>query len=187
MIEATALKNGTTFIYNSKPYQVVKYEIQKIGRGGANVKLSLRNLSNGNLDNITLSSSNRVDEINTTKRKLQYLYQDGANATFMDDKTFEQYEIDIAIIKDQIIYLKEGDPVSVLFWDEKPLSCDIPPKVSLKVTQTDPGVKGNSATNIFKPAVLENGLNLKVPLFVKIGDMIRVDTRDGSYIERVSE
>ncbi|MFC1649763.1 elongation factor P [Patescibacteria group bacterium] len=186
MIEATALKNGTTFVYQGKPFQVLKYEHQKIGRGGANVKLTLRNLSNGNQDNLTLNANNKVDEIDTIKKSLRYLYKDDETATFMDKKTYEQFEIDLSVIKEQIAYVKEGQGVNVLFWDDRALSVGIPPKVSLKVTDTAPGLKGNSATNVFKPAKLENGLEVKVPLFIKNGDQVRVDTRNGSYIERVS-
>ena len=102
----------------------------------------------------------------------------------MDPKPYEQVEIPLSILAEQAAFLKEGESVDVLFWDEKALSLELPPKITLKVVESDPGVKGNSATNIYKPAVLENGLNLKVPLFIKVGDQIKVDTRTGEYLER---
>jgi elongation factor P len=102
----------------------------------------------------------------------------------MDPKTYEQVEIPLTVLGDQILYVKEGGSASVLFWDDKALSVDLPPKASFKVKETDPGVKGNSATNIYKQAVLENGLKLKVPLFINIGDNVVVDSRTGEYVER---
>jgi elongation factor P len=185
MIEATSLKNGTAFLMDGKPYRVVKYTHTKIARGQGTVKLSVRNLETGGLEEKTLNSSAKVEGINTLKKSLQYLYHDNLNAFFMDPENYEQIEIPLKIIKNQLPYIKEGERIDVLFWDEKPLSIEIAPKVTLKVVETVPGVKGNSATNIYKPAKLENGLKLKVPLFIKEGDKIRVDTRTGEYVERV--
>ena len=185
MISATDLKNGTAFLSYGKPYQVIKYSLIKMGRGGAVVKLTVRNLETGSTEEKSLSSNMAVDEVNTYKKRLQYLYTSGDGITFMDPKTFEQAEIPAVVLGEGKSYLKEGETIDVLFWDEKPLSVEFPPKVELKVTECDPGVKGNSATNIYKPATLENGLTLKVPLFIKIGDKIKVDTRTGEYIERV--
>lgn len=186
MIIATNLKNGTTFLMNGKPYQVVKYAHQKIARGGGTVKLSIRNLETGNLEKKTLNSSAKVEEATTVKRPLQYLYKDDTSVYFMDTRSYEQIEIPLAMAKDQIVFIKEGESVDVLFWDNKALSIGLPAKVVLAVKDTVPGVKGNSATNIFKPATLENGLKLKVPLFIKKGNKIRIDTRTGEYVERAN-
>lgn len=184
MIEATNLKTGVTFSQGGTPYKVVKYTHTKIARGGGNVKLSVKNLRTGKLEVKTLNSNSKVDKIETAKKSFQFLYKDKENASFMDTKTYDQIEIPIKKIEDQLTYIKEGQEVSVLFLDETPLSVDIPPKVTLTVKETAPGVKGNSASNMFKPATLENGLKLKVPLFIKVGDKIRVDTRSREYIER---
>jgi elongation factor P len=184
MINATDLKNGITFTMDGKPYRVVKYAHQKIARGGGTVKLSLRNLQNGNLVDKTLNSNVKVDQITTSKKPFQYLYKDAENAVFMDNTTYEQVEIPNIVIKGDLPYIKEGDNVNVLFWEERPLSVDIPPKVKLKVFETAPGVKGNSATNIFKSAKLENELTVKVPLFIEEGDSVVIDTRTGEYVER---
>lgn len=184
MIEAKNLRAGTTFLMDGKPYRVVKYTHQKIARGGGTVKLSVRNLETGKLEERTLNSSSKVDEVNTIKKNLQYLYKDGSTVFFMDPKTYDQVEIPQNVIKDQLSFIKEGESVDVLFLDQKALSVEIPPKVTLEVKDTAPGVKGDSATNIYKPATLENGLKLKVPLFIKVGDKIRVDTKTGEYVER---
>ena len=186
MVEVTNLKAGATFQLNGKPYKVLKYQHQKLGRGGATVKVSAKNLETGSLEEKSFSSNIKVEEISTVKKPLQFLYRDGENIVFMDPKNYEQIEIPDYLIEEELNYIKEEDTVNVLFWEDKPLSIDIPPKVSLKVVDTPPGVKGDSATNIYKPAKLENGLQVKVPLFINSGDKIRVDTRTGEYIERDS-
>lgn len=195
MIKATELKNGKTFLLSGKPYKVIKYAHSKIGRGGASVKLDLRNLETAKFEKKTLNSNAKVEEIDTIKKPLQYLFGDGKSATFMDQSTYEQTEIPTSSIKTELQFIKEGEIVDVLFWsfdgaqdkDDRPLSVDIPPKVTLKVIQTDPGVRGDTTSNVYKPAKLENQLQLKVPLFVKIGDKIRVDTRTGEYVERAKK
>jgi len=184
MITATDLKNGTTFLDSDKPYKVVKYNHIKMGRGGATVRVMARNLETGDLAELTYDAGNKINEISTSKKRMQYLYKDGDNACFMDPATYEQTEIDLDVLGELIAFIKEGSEVDVLFWDGEALSVDIAPKVVLEVAETDPGVKGNSATNIYKPAKLENGLTVKVPLFIKVGDKIRVDTRTSEYIER---
>lgn len=184
MIASTQLRNGKTFMRNEQPHQVIEYALIKMGRGGATVKITARNLITGAVINDSYSSNVKVEEVNTTKRRLQYLYNDGQAATFMDPATFDQVEIPLNSIKTEVQFIKEGDSADLLFWDEKVLSIELPPKVTLEVKETAPGVKGNSATNLYKPAVLENGLQLKVPLFINKGDKIRVDTRTASYVER---
>ncbi len=186
MVEATALKAGKTFVMDGTPFVVIKYELQKIARGGGTVKLSVRNLRNGQLEQKTMNSSAKVQEITTSKRPLQFLYADDDLVSFMDPESFEQVEIPRNLVEYELAFIKEGETVNVMFWDDNPLSVEIAPKVTLEVVDTAPGVKGNSATNVFKPAKLENGLEIKVPLFIKNGDKIRVDTRNGEYVERVT-
>jgi elongation factor P len=184
MINATELKNGTTFQLRDVPYKVVKYRHQKIARGGGTVKLSLKNLKTGKKEEKTLNSSEKIEEISTIKKPFQYLYSDENTAYFMDQDNFNQVEIDTDLIEDEISFIKEGEQVDILFWDDKALSVNIPAKVTLFVKRTTPGIKGNSATNVFKSAILENDLEVKVPLFIEKGDMIVVDTRTAAYVER---
>ncbi len=184
MIAATDLKIGVSFEYEGKPCKVVKYNHIKIGRGGASVRVSIRNLESGDLSEKTFQSTTKFEEISTLKRALQYLYKDDVNASFMDPTSFEQVEVPLSVLGDDIKYVKEGEDANVLFWGERALSVEIPPKVTLDVVETDAGIKGNSATNVYKPAILTGGVEVKVPLFIKVGDKIRVDTRDGSYVER---
>ena len=151
------------------------------------VKVLARNLESGSIEEKGFSSNISVEEVLTSKRTLQYLYKDASNAVFMDPKSFEQMEIPLSILGDAVSYVKEGENVNVLFWESKALSVEVPPKITLEVTECDPGVRGNSATNLYKPAVLENGLKTKVPLFINAGEKIRVDTRTGEYIERAKD
>ncbi len=184
MIQSTELKNGVTFMRQDKPYRVIKYNFIKMGRGGATVKLIARNLITGSTEEISYSSNVSVDEANTSKRVLQYLYKDATTAYFMDEKTFDQVEIPLEVLGDQILFVKEGENVTIAFWEDKALSVELTPKVVMKIAETDPGVKGNSASNMYKSATLENGLTLKVPLFVNTGEKIVVDTRTYEYVER---
>lgn len=195
MINSTDLRNGTTFVVDGQPYVVLEYKFIKMGRGGATVRVTARNLKTGSTEEKTYSSNVTVEDASTTKRALQYLYQDKEEVVFMDPRTFEQASIARNILKDQIVYLREGDTVNVLYWEDpstgsgqaEPLSVELPLKIELKVTDTDPGIKGNSASNMYKSAVLENGLVVRVPLFIKNGDRVRVDTRSGAYVERVAK
>ena len=184
MINATDLKNGITFLDNGKPYKVIKYTHVKIGRGGAIVRVTARNLENGSVEEKTFSSNIKVEDVQTIKRQLQFLFVDGNIATFMDPKTYDQIEVPVSVIENELHFIKEGQVVGLLFWDEKPLSIEIQPKVTLTVTDTPPGVKGDTASNVYKEATLENGLKVKVPLFIKKGERIVVDTRNGEYVER---
>lgn len=186
-INATDLKPGKAFIYESKLFKVNRYELIKMGRGGATVRVSCSNLETGANVEHAFSSNLSFEVVDLRKKALQYLYKDGKVATFMDPQTFEQIEVPLSVLGDTIAYAKEGETINVLFYGDKALSVDLPPKIVLTVKETDPGVKGNSATNIYKSAVMENGLAVKVPLFVNIGDKIRVDTRTGDYIERAKE
>lgn len=185
MISATDLKNGKTFKMDGDAYKVQKYEHQKIGRGGASVKLDLVNLKTGTKTQKTLNSTVKVEEIDTMKKPFQYLFKDNDMATFMDSKTYEQVEIPLSLIKEEVQYTKEGQVVDVLFVEDEPVSVDIASKVILKVVDTVPGVKGDTASNVYKPAKLENGLSIKVPLFIKKGEKVKVDTRTGEYVERM--
>ena len=184
MIEASDLKNGTTFLSYGKPYKVIKYTHIKVGRGGAIVRVTARNMETGAVEVKTYSSNVKVEDFSAQKRKLTFLYGDSSNSFFMDPKTFEQVPINNSVLGSDMKYIKGNEDVDVLFWGEKPLAIDIPPNVILTVSDTPPGVRGNSASNVYKDALLENGMSVRVPLFVNKGDKIKVDTRSGDYVER---
>ena len=184
MIGVQDLKNGTTFELEKEPYVVLRYEHVKLGRGSATIRVKIKNLKTGGVLEKTFINSARVEPVSLIKKKMQYLYSSGKYFVFMDPVTYDQAEIAADILGSATSFLKEGMVVTVLYWEDKPLWVELQPKMELTVTETDPGVKGNSATNVYKPATLENGYQLRVPLFINRGDKIRVDTRTGEYIER---
>lgn len=183
MISVTDLRAGVVFEEAGKLLQVLSYEHIKMGRGSANIKVKVKDLKSGSTTVKSFINGARVNDIRLDKKDLQYLYKDGDSAYFMNPTSFEQVSISLDKI-DGHEYLKEGDNFSISFFDSEPLSLNLPPKMKLKVEETGPSVKGNSATNVFKDAVLENGVKTKVPLFIKDGDFISVDTRTGQYTEK---
>lgn len=183
-VNATELRAGTAFLYEGKPFKVTKYQLIKMGRGGATVRVNCVNLESGANVEHAFSSNLSFDLITLSKKKLQYLYKDLKIAYFMNPTSYEQIEVSLGILGDDVAYIREGGDCNILFWGDRAMSVDLPPKVVLGVIECDPGVKGNSASNFLKNAKMENGLDVKVPLFIKIGDKIVVDTRSGSYVER---
>lgn len=183
-INATELRAGTAFLYEGKPFKVTKYQLIKMGRGGATVRVNCVNLETFSNVEHAFSSNLSFELITLNKKKLQYLYKDEKTAYFMNGDTYEQIEVPLTILGNDILFVKEGGDCDILFWNDRAMSVDLPPKINLKVVDCDPGVKGNSASNFLKSATMENGLVVKVPLFIKIGETIRVDTRSGDYVER---
>ena len=169
------------------PYMCLKYEHVKMGRGSATIRIKAKNLLTGATTEKSFINSAKVEDINTLRRPMQYLYFDSAQYVFMDPKTYEQVNISESVTAEEGRYLQEGTQVNVMFWDERPLWIELPPKMEFTIKETDPGVKGNSVSNLYKDAVLDNGIRTRVPLFINEGDKVLVDTRDGSYAERVKE
>ncbi|MGI8420627.1 MAG: elongation factor P [Candidatus Levyibacteriota bacterium] len=183
MISVTELRAGTTYVEEGGYLMVLSYEHIKMGRGSANIKVKVKNLKSGSIVEKSYINGAKVQNIQVLKKDMQYLYKDDEAVYFMDPQTFEQVSIPLKIVPEHI-YLKEGDTFNVSFIEGEPLTVLLPPKMTFKVTDTAPGAKGNSATNVFKEAILENGLKTKVPLFITAGELIRVDTRTGAYSEK---
>lgn len=184
MISVTELRAGTIFEDQGNIYQVLSYEHIKMGRGSANIKVRVKNVRSGATTDKSFINGARVNDLQVLKKDLQYLYKDDSSAYFMNPSSFEQIAVPLPLIEYEKDYLKEGLNFSISFLNDEPLSLNLPPKMDFVVEETALGVKGNSATNVFKDAILENGLKTKVPLFVKNGDRIRVDTRTGAYSEK---
>lgn len=183
MISVTDLRSGTNFREAGELYQVISYEHIKMGRGSANIKVKVRNLKTGSVIEKGYTNGANVDDINLTNQEMQFLYKDTENASFMDPRTFEQKEVPLVNIAGWE-FLIEGNNYTLQFYEDLPLGIILPPKVTLKVTDTAPNAKGNSASNVYKDATLENSMNVRVPLFINIGDSVVVDTRDKSYTKR---
>lgn len=184
MIDVNQLRNGTAFEQDGQPWLVLKYEFTKMGRGNATVKVRARNLKTGAVLQKSFQSGNSVDEIFLKRKKMQFLYSDQNQSAFMDPVSFEQIEIANEVLGESKAYLQEGGEVQVLFWEDQALAVELPPKMSFTIKETGPGEKGNSVSNMYKPATLNNGLEIKVPLFIKSGESVIVDTRTGTYVSR---
>ena len=183
MIHVTSLRPGVTFEEHGDIFEVLTYNNMHLRKTSSVVQIKVRSLRKGMTIEKSFGSNGQVNPVRIEKRELQYLYKDPDFCYFMDPQTFEQITVEIKNLQ-RSNYLKEGENVTISFYKDEPLSMILPPKIKLKVTDTNPGVKGNSATNVYKDATLENGLTTKVPLFINIGDEIIVDTRDGSYSNR---
>jgi len=166
-------------------YRVLEYTHNKPGRGNATIRTKLRNLKTGSTIERTFQSGDRVQDIRLDHHQVQYLYHDGDLYYFMDTETYEQPALSASMLGENVPFLKEGLEVKLTFWQEVPIEVEIPAAVELKVVQSDVGVRGDTATGANKLVTTETGLKVQVPLFVNVGDTIRVDTRSGSYLTRV--
>lgn len=185
MIPAGDLKKGTTFELDGQVYTVVDFLHVKPGKGAAFVRLKLRNVISEGVIETTLNPTTKVQEVFIERKEMQYLYSDGPLYYFMDQETYEQIPLNYEMVKDAIKYLKESMFAIIMFYKGKPFSVEAPNFVELKVEKTEPGAKGNTATNALKPAIVESGAEVQVPLFVNEGDIIKIDTRTGEYMERI--
>lgn len=183
MLSVTDLKSGIAYEEDGQILQVISYEHIKMGRGSANIKVKVRNLTGGSILEKSYINGANVKDIFLESRQLQFLYKDTEKAYFMDPISYEQLEIPLSNLVGHE-FLIEGENSIVQMYNGRALSLQLPPKVRLKVSDTAPGVKGNSASNVYKDATLENGMKVRVPLFINTGDSIVVDTRDGSYTKR---
>lgn len=183
MLSVTALRQGIAFEEDGHIFEVLSYEHIKLGRGSATVKVKVKNLRSGAVFEKGFISHAEVQEVDVKKSELQFLYKDNDFAYFMDATSFEQFKIPLHRIPGYV-FLREGEVATVEFYEEEPLGLLLSSKVSLKVVDTPPGVRGNSASNVYKDAMLENGIRIKVPLFINTGDTVVVDTRDITYTKR---
>jgi elongation factor P len=185
MISAGDLRSGTTFERSGELYSVVDYAHVKQGRGSAFVRAKFRNLITGAVTEETFRPEEKFGKVRIEQTDAQYLYQDGDNYVMMDTTTYDQFPMSAAQMGDALQWLKENDTVHLLKYDDKVLGVEMPIAVELEIVETEPGFKGDTANAATKPAKLETGASVDVPLFVNQGDKIRVDTRTGKYMERV--
>lgn len=184
MISTSDLKRGAMMDLDGQIVQVLSYEHQKIGRGSAQVRMRVKNIRTGAIFDTTAQAGAKWPRVRLEQRQVQYLYREDQIFYFMDKDTYEQFPLSPQQLGDAVNYLKDGTELEILTYEGDPVGVDMPLNVVLEVTRTDPGFKGDTATGGTKPAVLETGVTVNVPLFVNQGDKVRIDTRDGSYIER---
>jgi elongation factor P len=184
-VSTNDLKNGMTLNLPEGLYSVVEFQHVKPGKGGAFVRTKLKNLRTGAVIDRTYRADERLDQAIIDKREMQFLYSDGGAYVFMDNTDYEQMTSPRAALGPAANFLKEGDSALLQFYDGEIIGVDLPAAVELTVTQTEPGVQGDRVSGARKPAVLETGITVQVPLFVNSGDKVKVDTRSGEYLTRV--
>jgi elongation factor P len=178
------LKNGMTLSIDGQLWNVVEFQHVKPGKGGAFVRTKLKNVMSGKVVDRTFNASVKVDVANVDRREMQYLYREGEDFVFMDTRDYDQPRVPAAVVGDAANFLLEEQMVTVAFNDGVPLYVELPAAVELTITQTDPGVQGDRSTGGTKPATLETGAQVQVPLFISTGEKVRVDTRTGEYLSR---
>ena len=186
MVSTGEIKRGMTIELDGNLYQIVEFQHIKMGRGSAQVRMKLRNVRRGDLIEKTFQAGDRFARARLDHRDVQYMYNDGDLYHFMDTKTFDQVALDADQLGEGVNYLSDGMVVTLNEYEGEPIGVDLPPSVVMTVTSVEFGLKGDTATGANKPATLESGLKVNVPLFVNQGDKIKVDTRTGEYIERAS-
>ncbi len=183
-LSITNLKKGVMFVYEETPYKVIEYSQKVMGRGGSIVNVRIKSLLDGRVLEKTFKGNEQLEPADVENRSVQYLYTDGSTYYFMEQDTYEQFEISSDLIGDGAGYLKEGDKVTAQLFDGRVINVELPKNVYLEVTYTESAVKGDTSSSITKEAQLETGITVKVPAFIKQGDIISVDTETGAYRER---
>lgn len=183
-LSITNLKKGVLFQLDGVPYKVIEYNQKVMGRGGSIVNVKIKSLIDGKVLAKTFKGNDQLEYADVTNQSVQYLYNDGSTFYFMNGETFEQFEIPADVIGDLSGYMKEGDMVTVQQFDGRAINIELPKNVYLEVTYAENAVKGDTSSSIQKDAKLETGITVRVPAFIKVGDIISVSTEDGSYRER---
>ncbi|HYM45479.1 MAG TPA: elongation factor P [Solirubrobacteraceae bacterium] len=184
-LSTNQFKNGNHIEVDGTVYKILEFQHVKPGKGGAFVRTKLRRAADGNVIDKTFRAGEKFRPVRTETRKMQFLYADGTDAHFMDTESFEQIAVAESALRDALRWIKPSSEVDVLFIDEEPSDVQLPSAVDLEVAQTDPGLRGDTASGGgSKPATLETGATIMVPLFVDVGERIRVDTRSGEYVSR---
>ncbi len=185
MVPTSEFRNGMVLRLEGQLYFMVEFDPFKPGKGAAVVRTRLKSVKTGAVIDRTFRSGERVEDVRLERRKMQYLYKSNDVYVFMDSETYDQFELNDETLGDAVKYLKENQGVEVLVAENRPLGVELPIFVELEVTQTDPGVRGDTASGGTKPAVLETGASVQVPLFVETGNVLKIDTRSDAYVERV--
>jgi elongation factor P len=186
VIDTGDLRKGMNLDYEGRLVKVIDFAHNKQGRGSAQVRLTLRDIRTGSTTQQSVQAGTKFTPARLERQHVQYLYGDGEHYHFMDTESFEQFALNEATVSEAIKYLKENDIADLLTYNGEPIDIELPVSVTLEVSETDPGLKGDTASGGSKPATMETGVVVSVPLFINIGDRLRVDTRTGDYIERVS-
>lgn len=187
MITAGDFRNGLTFDMDGQVMQVIEFQHVKPGKGAAFVRTKLKNVISGAVTETTFNPTAKFQEAYVERKDMEYLYEDGDLYYFMDPETYEQIPLPLEQVEDAIKFLREQDEATIKFFQGNAFMVEAPNFVNLKIIETEPGVKGNTATNVLKPATVETGAVVKVPIFIEEGEVIQIDTRTGEYLGRAKE
>ncbi|MFL5388076.1 MAG: elongation factor P [Myxococcales bacterium] len=183
--DTSEFRNGLKILYDGDPFVIIEFQHVKPGKGSAFVRTRIKNLLTGRVLEPTLKSGEKVGRPDMEEKEMQYLYKEGDHFVFMDVKTYDQTHIGGDALGEGKNFLKENTNAHILFWNGRAISAEMPNTVELKVTKCDPGVRGDTVSGAMKPATLETGFTLNVPLFINEGDILKIDTRNGQYLTRV--
>ena len=186
MISTAEFRNGLTILLDNEVYQIVEFQHVKPGKGGAFVRTKIRQLRSGKVIDKTFRAGEKMEQAILERKPLEFLYANGDELFFMDTETFEQMSLHRKVLGDQVRFLKENNQVIIAFHGTDIIGVELPQTIEVKVVETDPGLKGDTASGGSKPAKIETGAVVTVPLFINEGDTIKVDTRSGDYLERVT-
>ena len=187
MYDTSDIRKGLKVLIDGNPYNVVEFQFIKPGKGAAFTRTKFKNLLTGAVIERNIRSGEKLEPANVEEREMQFLYKEGTDLVFMDQKNYEQVSISAELVGEPADLLKDNLPCTVLFFNERPVDVTLPTFVFLEVTHSEPGVRGDTSGNVTKPATVETGAEIAVPLFINVGDMIKIDTRTHSYVERVKK
>jgi elongation factor P len=186
-MDVNELRKNAKLELDGQPYIVVDFQFVKPGKGQGLYKCKLKNMITGSVLDRTWRSGEKLEAANVESKKMQYLFASADGYTFMDSESYEQVELPTAVVGDDKNFLLDNLDVEVLFYNERPVGISLPSHIVMEITETEPSVKGDTATNVTKSATVQTGLVVQVPLFIKLGEKVKVDTRTGAYVERVNE
>lgn len=184
MYETQDFRNGLKILYDDQPYVIIEFQHVKPGKGNAFTRTKIRNLITGRVLDPTFKSGDKLGRPDVEEKQMQYLFQDGVHFTFMDNNTYDQVLVDREALGDSVQWLMENCDCHILFWNGRAIGVQVPTFVVMTITHCEPGVRGDTATGASKPATLESGAVVQVPLFINEGERIKIDTRTGQYVER---
>ena len=187
MYDTSDIRKGLKVLIDGNPYTIVEFQFVKPGKGAAFTRTTFKNLLNGNTIDRNIRSGEKLEPANVDQREMQFLYKEGGDLVFMDQTTYEQVTVSADLIGQAVDLMKDNLPVTVLFFNERPVDVSLPTFVFLEVTASEPGVRGDTSGNVKKPATVETGAMVPVPLFIRVGDTIKIDTRTHEYVERVNK
>jgi len=186
MVSTSDFKNGLNILVDGEPYQITWFQNHKPGKGGAVMRVKLRHLKKGGTIERTFKSGEKFEALSVTRQKKQFLYKEGENFNFMDMNNYEQISVSPELLGEMANFLKENLEVEAVYLENELIGIDLPLIIEMTIAESEPGIKGDSVSNMTKMAKLETGADIRVPLFIKEGDRVKVDTRTGEYVERVS-